>query len=95
LPGTTGWGATFAGRPTALWKPQIQSIIGSFDAESNHFGFNITWASGRTVVVEASSNLGNPTWSPISTNTLTSGSIYFSDPRWTNHQTRFYRIRSP
>jgi hypothetical protein len=29
LPGTTGWGMTFGGRPTALWKPQVQSSGGS------------------------------------------------------------------
>ena len=33
-----------------------------------------------TVVVEASTNLANPTWTPLATNTLTSGSAYFSDP---------------
>ena len=31
----------------------------------------------------------------MQTCTLTNGSIYFSDPDWTNHPTRFYRIRSP
>src|SRR5262249_7477386 len=25
LPGTTGWGATFAGRPAVLWNPLMQS----------------------------------------------------------------------
>jgi hypothetical protein len=29
------------------------------------------------------------------TGTLTNGSIYFSDPDWTNHPGRFYRIRFP
>ena len=24
LPGTTGWGKTFGGRPTALWNPEVQ-----------------------------------------------------------------------
>jgi hypothetical protein len=24
LSGTTGWGADFGGRPTALWKPKVQ-----------------------------------------------------------------------
>jgi hypothetical protein len=46
-------------------------------------------------VVEAATNLGNPAWIPMSTNTLTSGSSYFSDPEWTNHPARFYRLRSP
>jgi hypothetical protein len=47
------------------------------------------------VVVEASTNLANPVWSPVGTNTLTGGASYFSDPRWTNYPARFYRLRSP
>jgi hypothetical protein len=95
LPGTTGWGATFGGRPTALWLPQVQTSEMSFGVRTNQFGFTINWASGRTVVVEACSNLASPTWSPLSTNTLTNGSSYFSDPQWTNYPGRFYRLRSP
>ena len=95
LPGTTGWGATFAERPTALWQPQVQNSGATFGVRSNQFGFTINWASGRTVVVEACSNLASPTWSPVSTNTLSNGSSYFSDPQWTNHPARFYRLRSP
>jgi hypothetical protein len=95
LPGTTGWGTTFAGRPTALWKPQVQTGDASFGVQANQFGFNITWASGMVVVVEAATDLVNPAWVSVGTNTLTSGSSYFSDPEWTNHPARFYRLRSP
>jgi hypothetical protein len=95
LPGTTGWGATFGGAPTALWKPWIDSPGTSFGVQTNQFGFDINWASGRTVVVEACTNLANPIWHPIGTNTITAGSSYFSDPAWTNYHGRFYRFRSP
>jgi hypothetical protein len=47
------------------------------------------------VMVQACTNLANSIWSPISTNTLTGGSFYFSDPKWTNYPARFYRLRSP
>jgi hypothetical protein len=47
------------------------------------------------IVVETCTNLANPTWIPLATNTLTSGSSYFSDPAWTNYPSRFYRLRSP
>ena len=47
------------------------------------------------IVVEACTDLANPTWSPLATNTLTGGSFYFSDPQWANHPSRFYRLRSP
>ncbi len=95
LPGTTGWGTTFCGRPTALWQPQAQTSDASFGVRTNRFGFNINWGSGRVVVVEACTNLVNPIWSPVGTNTLTNGWSYFSDPKWTNSPRRFYRLRSP
>jgi hypothetical protein len=95
LPGTGGWGSTFAGCPTALWLPQIQTGDSSFGVRTNQFGFNINWASGQTVVVEACTNLTNPTWAAIGTNTLTGDSFHFSDSQWTNYPARFYRLRSP
>jgi hypothetical protein len=95
LPGTTGWTSTFGGRPAVLWKPQVQTSDGSFGLRTNHFGFNIIWASGTVVVVEACTDLANAIWSPVRTNTLTGSSSYFSDPQWTNYPNRFYRLRSP
>ena len=52
-------------------------------------------ATNLSVVVEACTNLANPIWSPVGTNTLTGGSSYFSDSQWTNYPGRFYRFRSP
>ena len=95
LPGTTGWGATFGGLPTALWIPQLETTDSQFGLKTNAFGFSVNWASGRTVVVEASTDLANPIWSPVQTNNLTGGAFYFADPQWTNHSKRFYRIRWP
>jgi BspA type Leucine rich repeat region (6 copies) len=95
LSGTSGWDTTFADRPTALWLPQVQTSVASFGVHTNHFGFTITWASDKVVVVEAATDLTNPTWSPVGTNTLTTGSAYFADPQWTKYPSRFYRIRSP
>ena len=62
---------------------------------TNEFGFNISWASGSTVVIEAATNLANLVWFPIQTNTLTGDSLYFGDPDWTNYPGRYYRLRSP
>ncbi len=95
LPGTTGWNPTFGGLPTVLWNPQVQTTDGGFGVRTNQFGFNINWASGMTVVVEANTNLADPTWTPVATNTPTSGSAYFNDPQWTNYPGRFYRLRWP
>jgi hypothetical protein len=98
LPGTTGWGATFDGRPTALWllpNPTILNFEPTFGVRTNRFGFTISWATNIPVVVEACTNCTNPVWQPVQTNTLTGGSCYFSDPKWTNYPVRCYRLRSP
>jgi hypothetical protein len=107
LPGTTGWSnlslafvnpsgiRNFATLPTILWLPQMQTSDTSFGVSTNGFGFNINWASGMTVMVEACTNLANPVWYPLSTKTLTNGSAYFSDLQWTNYTRRYYRLRSP
>jgi len=96
LPGTTGWGSTFADLPTILWGPQV-SGDSNFGVRTNTFGFNMNWVggSGMVIVVEACTNLANFSWVPLQTNTLISDSSYFSDPRWTNYCTRFYRLRMP
>jgi hypothetical protein len=97
LPSTTGWAGYFQvpSLSTALWLPQTQAGDGEFGVRTNRFGFNINWASGQTLVVEACTNLSNPVWQPVQTNTLISGMAYFSDPWWTNYLRRYYRLRSP
>jgi hypothetical protein len=97
LPGTTGWGTTFGGRPAALWllpNPLILNHGLSFGMQTNGFGFIISWATNISIVVEACTNLAHPTWFRVGTNTLTDGASYFSDPEWTNYPGRFYRLRS-
>jgi hypothetical protein len=94
LPGAVGWNSNFVGLPALLWNPVIQTTDGSFGLQSNCFGFNIIGTANIPIVVEASTNLANPTWAPLLTGTLTNGAIYFSDPGWTNYPGRFYRVRS-
>jgi hypothetical protein len=102
LPGTTGWAEYFqiTSLPTVLWNPQAQTGDENFGVLSNQFGFNITGSSNLVVVVEACTNLANPVWTPVATNTLnafigTNGMSYFSDPRWTNYPSRFYGFSWP
>jgi len=87
LPGTSGWSATFDDLPTALWLPQIVES----GVRTNQFSFYVDWASGQTVVVEGCTNLSHLMWTPLQTNLLASSSWYFSDPRWRNYSSRFYR----
>jgi hypothetical protein len=95
LPGTTGWGPTFGGRPAVLWNPQAQTNDGGFGVRQNGFGFNITGTTNIPMVVEASSKVAAGIWVPLQSCTLTNGLLYFSDPQWTNYPSRLYRIRSP
>jgi hypothetical protein len=74
--------------------PLILTNNRSFGVRTNQFGFAVSWATNLNVLVEAASDLANPSWSPMQTNALTSGSFYFSDPLWTNYRSRFYRVRS-
>ena len=95
LPGATGWSTVFDGLPTALWLPLVQTGDASFGAHADGFGFTINWASGQSVVVQASTNLLNPVWSPVGTNVFAGGSSLFRDAAWTNYPGRFYRLTWP
>jgi hypothetical protein len=44
-------------------------------------------------VIQGNAGLASATWIPLSTNTLTNGTAYFSDPQWTNFPRRFYRLQ--
>jgi hypothetical protein len=96
---TSGWDATFGGWPTAAGsyqsKPQILGSGGGLGVRNNKFQFAFSWANNTAVVVEACTNLSNPIWQPVQTNTLTGGSAVFNDPQWANYPGRFYRLRSP
>jgi hypothetical protein len=101
LPGTTGWGPTLGGElpsgglQTMLWNPLMQTSGAGFGMGTNGFGFDITGSNNLVVVVEATTNLANPVWTAVATNTLTGGTAYFSDPYWTNYPARFYGLIMP
>jgi hypothetical protein len=97
LPGTSGWTSTFGGRPTAWWHlpgPVILDFGPSFGVRTNRFGFIASWATNAAVALEACTNLANPAWASLTTNSLVNGWIYFSDPDWANYPGRVYRVRS-
>jgi len=95
VPGTAGWGYALGGRPTAPWKPQVKTGDGNFGVKGNGFGFTISWASQRVVVVEANTSPNRSTWFPVGTNTIIGGSSYFSDLQWVRYPACFYRLRTP
>jgi hypothetical protein len=91
--GTTGWSAFSAntGIPAVLLNPPISG----FGMQSNRFGFTVTGPTNTTVVIQACTNLDNPGWLALQTNTLANGSFYFSDPQWSNYPSRFYTVQFP
>ncbi len=95
LAGTTGWGATYGGRPTALWNSANSVTLADPGVTANQFGFFINGTNGQEIVVEALTSLTNSVWLPLQTNTLGENPLYFSDAQWTNHPARFYRVRVP
>jgi hypothetical protein len=93
LPGTTNW-ASFSGPTPVLWNPQTM-MDANFGVRSNGFGFTITGTPNISCVVEVCTNLASPVWTPLATNTLASGSSYFSDSQSSNRPAGFYRFRAP
>jgi hypothetical protein len=61
--------------------------------QSNVFSFTVNGFSNQVVVVEASSSLDAPNWTPIQTNTLGAGSTLITDAAWTNYPKHFYRLQ--
>jgi len=95
LPGTTGWGSTYAGVPAVLWNPQIQTSDASFGVRLNGFGFNIAGTADIPFVIEGCASGVAGSWVPVQSGTLTNGLVYFNDPQWRHYPNRLYRIRSP
>ena len=93
LPGATGWDAPIGDPPfvASIW-PQIQTGEAGFGVRTNQFGFNFFTHSNSFVVVEMATNLANPVWVPVLTNTPSASRAWFSDPGWTNSPRRFYRV---
>ena len=99
LPGATGWPTppdlwpAVSGRPTALWLPEATDN-GKLGVQAGQFGFNINWATGKTVVIEASTSLILTNWIPLATQTLDSISSYYGDSEWSNYIGRVYRLHA-
>jgi hypothetical protein len=56
-------------------------------------GFDVNWATGQTIVVEASTSLSGSAWVVLQTHTLATGSFHFTDPTWRHVPSKFYRVR--
>ena len=77
----------------AISAPQIITGDLCFGFLINQFGFNLSGAFGQTIVVDGSADLVN--WTPLCTNVVSGGAVYFCDPASANSSWRFYRARLP
>jgi hypothetical protein len=91
LPGTGAWNQWPSPPLAVLWNPAPLNPA----VQADQLGFAITGTPNIPIVVEATTGLVSANWTALQTCTLTNGSIYFSDPDWTKHPARLYRIRSP
>ena len=93
LEGTTGWGETFAGRPTAVWyleEPEV--FIDQMTLDSTGVRFSVVGPAGRTVSVQACTDVAAGEWGELGTYSLDeSGAYAFTDPAWADFPSRFYR----
>ena len=78
----------------SLDAPLLEShaCISGLNVNDSAFSFSVTGTVGLSCVVQASSNLTHGAWVPLTTNTLSGGSFYFSDPTWKSTPVRFYSI---
>ena len=94
LPGAEGWDALpwylLLRARLALWLPRISEA--GLGLQSGRFGFQMDWAAGHAVVVEACTNLAEPAWLPLATNELADGTGIFEDEEESNPVGRFYRV---
>ena len=75
--------------------PWANALMTDGGVGTNGYGFNLIGNSNVVAVVEACSDIANPMWQPVQTNTFTSEPLYFSDPGYTNYPSRFYRVKMP
>jgi hypothetical protein len=71
---------------------QLAPTVHAASMQAKQFSFNVSGSAGATVVVQASTNIVNPVWVPIQTNTLTGTTGSFTDYQCTNYPGRFYRV---
>ncbi|MGI6301958.1 MAG: leucine-rich repeat protein [Verrucomicrobiota bacterium] len=92
LESTTGWGETFAGRPTAVWyldEPEV--FFDQMTLDSAGVCLWVVGPAGRTVSVQACTDVAAGEWGELGTYSLDeSGAYAFTDPAWADFPSRFY-----
>ncbi len=85
--------SVFSGLSIINFDARIVTTSPHFGLPSGPFMFDITGTNGLTAVVESATNLSQPNWLPLQTNTLDTGPAHFSDSA--THATSFFRLSPP
>jgi BspA type Leucine rich repeat region (6 copies) len=93
LAGATGWGPTY-GPLTTVELISVPRITNP-GIQGNEFGFIINGSSNQVIVVQATTNLTNGTWTTLQSNVLAGTTANFTDTQWTNFPRRYYRLSTP
>ena len=95
LPGTSGWGSTYAGRPARLWNPVASNVAAP--SSVTPFSFAITGTPGIPVAIEARPTLSTGVWERVLTTRIPSGGVLeFTDAADTiSDSARYYRVVAP
>jgi hypothetical protein len=93
--GTRGWSATYGGRPTQIWDPLVNLNVTTFGIKDGVYFFRGDGIVGTSCVLEFATDLAQPVWKLLSTNSVLNGTTSFADPQWQDSPSRFYRIRAP
>ncbi|MGI6497176.1 MAG: leucine-rich repeat domain-containing protein [Kiritimatiellia bacterium] len=96
LPGATGWGDTFAGRPVVPWDAAFSTAVPPQTTASGAFAFGLAGTEGIPVRIEACDDLATRNWTILTNTTLSAdGTLDFTDPGAATRPSRFYRIVFP
>ncbi len=88
LPGTSGWGDSFAG-----YAVRVVPVITRSEVHDGGITFDVQAEARRTVVLEANVNLSADGWLPIASNSVSSGdTVTLTDPYSHLHTNLFYRV---
>jgi len=95
LPGTSGWGSTFGGRPALLWNPAFDQCLPDTPT-SGSLQLTITGTATIPLRVESSDGLNPANWALLDNVSVGSGGrVSLGDPATGATSQRFYRIIFP
>ncbi len=91
LTAVSTWGSTFGGAPVEEWCPEPTAG----DVVEGAFQFDVEWADGQSIRVQASSDLEVPVWTDVASYVISNGACQVRDTNWVGEAIRYYRIVSP